>query len=438
MMALAYTIAYIAAYLATKAGHNILSGIILLFIAIALYAMDYLRTKNIFDLRGLFALSFVGGEGVACLKLSYLDQEWCATTWICFYLGFIMFYLVFELLMIRKNKGGDANNKSLITWLSNTMRETDQDKLSVSIIVLTLISLICFTLEAVILGYIPLFVKGVPHAYSYFHISGVHYFTVSCVQVPALSVIWFLNTTKDTRKNGQLISIIVSTIVSLAIPMLCVSRFQFIFAVALALITFVVVKGTVSMKLVLPAVLVMIGAFAVLSVARSHDAKYLNSIFEMKIDLPVDISRIYIYIANNYNNFDCMVKGIEGYTWGLKMLFPVWALTGLKFVFPQLVDFPLYITKTELTTLTLFYDFYYDFGIAGVFFGSALIGAAAYIIKEVALRGKNKVFYLIYSQMAIYMGLAFFTTWFSNPTTLFYLAVTIVIILITSISGKKR
>jgi len=434
MMALAYTIAYIAAYLATKAGHFILSGIILLFIALALYAMDYLKTRNIFDLRGLFALSFVGGEGVACLKLSYLDQEWATITWICFYLGFIMFYLVYELLIIRKNK----QKKSLAETLQAAMRETDHNKLAICVMVLTGVSLLCFVIEAVILGYIPLFVKGVPHAYSYFHISGVHYFTVSCVLGPALSVIWFLITTKYDRKTWQLVGIIVATVIDLMIPMLCVSRFQFIFAVALALITFVVIKKSVSMKVALPAVAVMIVAFAVLSIARSHDAQYLNSIFEMKIDLPVDISRIYIYIANNYNNFDCMVKGLEGYTWGIKMLFPVWALTGLKFIFPQLVSFPLYITKTELTTLTIFYDMYYDFGVIGVFLGSAVIGAAAYMIREISMGSSNRVFTLIYSQMAIYMGLAFFTTWFSNPTTWFYLVVTIVILLISSKSSKMK
>ena len=33
--------------------------------------------------------------------------------------------------------------------------------------------------------------KRQPHAYSTFHITGVHYFTVSCVLVPALSVLYF-------------------------------------------------------------------------------------------------------------------------------------------------------------------------------------------------------------------------------------------------------
>ena len=48
-------------------------------------------------------------------------------------------------------------------------------------------------------GYIPLF-NSAPHAYSYFHISGVHYFTISCILIPALTVLY----TKVTEKNfGQ-------------------------------------------------------------------------------------------------------------------------------------------------------------------------------------------------------------------------------------------
>ena len=49
----------------------------------------------------------------------------------------------------------------------------------------------CFAIEAVYMGYIPLLLRGVPHAYSYFHVTGLHYLTVSCVLVPALSVIYF-------------------------------------------------------------------------------------------------------------------------------------------------------------------------------------------------------------------------------------------------------
>ena len=110
----------------------------------------------------------------------------------------------------------------------------------------------------------------------------------------------------------------------------------------------------------------------------------------------------------------------------IRMLFPVWALTGLKFVFPYLISFPLYVTKTELTTVTLFYDAYYDFGILGVGVFSCLLGLAAFWLVNVLKNGKsqNPMWYVFYGQFGVYMMLSFFTTWFSNPTTWFYLAVT--------------
>ena len=106
------------------------------------------------------------------------------------------------------------------------------------------------------------------------------------------------------------------------------------------------------------------------------------------------------------------------------MLFPFFALTGLKFIFPQLTSFPVFLTKPELTTLTMFYDAYYDFGIAGVFIFAALIGAVARVLVSVVKRSGNPVAYLFYGQIAIYLGLSFFTTWFSNPTTWFWLILT--------------
>lgn len=425
-MIIAYIIAYLAAYIASKAGQYILSGIILILMSMALYAMDYLRTKNIVNLRGLFALGFVGGEGVSCLKLSFLQTDWAEMTWLCFFFAFTMFYVIYELLLINGEK---INNKiSLLKNVKNSNRITDCNRLFICTIVLTCISLLCFAAEAVMLGFIPLFVKGVPHAYSYFHISGVHYFTVSCVLVPALAIVWFFKAKEKTGVRKAVM--IICCAAALAIPLLCVSRFQFIFAVAAAAVTFIVLKKTVPVKIMLIALAACVAAFAVLSIARSHDAEYLNSIFEMKINLPVDISRIYIYIANNYDNFDCMVKGLPEYTLGLRILFPVFALTGLKFAFPSLVSFPLYVTKEELTTLTMFYDFYYDFGVVGVFLGSSLIGAAARLIESLTYERNDYLMAVLYAQFALYMALSFFTTWFSNPTTWFYFAVTVIIWLV--------
>ncbi len=91
------------------------------------------------------------------------------------------------------------------------------------------------------------------------------------------------------------------------------------------------------------------------------------------------------------------------------------------------MTFPLFVTKEELTTVTLFYDAYYDFGILGMlFFGAALGGACCLLVRK-RRRMACPAGHVFYAQIAMYMALSFFTTWFSNPATWFYLAVTAVV-----------
>ena len=120
------------------------------------------------------------------------------------------------------------------------------------------------------------------------------------------------------------------------------------------------------------------------------------------------------------------------------MLFPVFALTGLKFVFPSLVAYPNFITKTELTTLTMFYDSYYDFGVPGVFVFACLIGTFAGAVNQRVKKDQNPIIYLLYGQVAIYLGLSFFTTWFSNATTWFWFAMTFIMYLFVGYRKREK
>ena len=82
------------------------------------------------------------------------------------------------------------------------------------------------------------------------------------------------------------------------------------------------------------------------------------------------------------------------------MLFPLWALTGLKFLVPSLTAFPLFTTKEELTTVTLFYDAYYDFGILGVVLLGCVLGLLAWYLTDMVKHIRNPIGYLLYAQIA--------------------------------------
>ena len=103
---------------------------------------------------------------------------------------------------------------------------------------------------------------------------------------------------------------------AVAIPLLCVSRSQLLFAVLLALITYMQMEHQLNPIYVVFALAGLIVLYILLTIARSHDTAYLNTVFEMKRHLPIFVTQPYIYIANNYDNFDCLVKGLVKHSWG--------------------------------------------------------------------------------------------------------------------------
>ena len=412
---ISYCASYVLAFTASRLGYVYLAGIVLMLEALMLYMMNFKRSGNLTDLRGLFSLSWVGGEGIACLQLSRLQSDWETLTWICFFLAYFCFISGYDI--VAKKLGKQTRERGGIEKNPRQAR-----RILICVILLGAGSIFCFLLEAVVLGFIPLF-SPEPHAYSYFHISGVHYFTVSCILIPALSVLYVRLTEKWTAFS--LAVLLAGNLTAVGIPVLCVSRFQLLFAVGFAAVVYLMLYRHVTWKMIVTAFIILIPVYVLLTVARRHDITYLNGIFEMKYErMPIFITQPYIYVANNYENFNCMVAQLPEFSMGLRMLFPVFALTGLKFVFPQVTAFPLYTTKEELTTVTLFYDAYYDFGFAGIILLAFVLGCMAAWMARWVENSRNPAAYLFYGQIAIYLGLSFFTTWFSNPTTWFWLAAT--------------
>lgn len=461
---LLYLVCYGAGMFFASSAHYYISGAVIMAAALGLYLCEYRRSGNLLHMRAIFSLFWVGGQGVSCLKLSRLQTDWELRTWACFFVAFAAFWTIYGMTERRVMGRGRRHKKAWRGWkearqaLMQNAGSSDTDSLLLALFLVTGVSLAAFLLEAAVLQYIPFLVRGVPHAYSYFHISGVHYFTVSCVLVPSLAVLLLKGSHAPTGEgaarnessrgafgiSGRLTPArkrvtIVLTGISLMLPILCVSRFQLIFAVLLAVITYMQVSGQQKLRYLVGAVLCLLPLYIILTIARSHDIAYLNGIFEMKhADTPIFITQPYMYIANNYDNFNCLVKELPRHTFGIRGLFPLWALTGLKFIKPELAAYPIYTTKEELTTVTLFYDAYYDFGIVGVFFFSCLLGGVSAWLSQKVHDSENPLWQLFYAQAVMYLMLSFFTTWYSNPTTWFYFAVTGAVMALTEWNKRRR
>ncbi len=415
---------------------NLFAALGFLGAAVLLYGIFYKKTRNFINLPGLLSLFWLGGIGVASLKLSRLSAEWGFLTWtalLSFYILFLIGYYFYGFIRKYSAKGMRAPGEVCIV--------AQNRRLFYCVVGLTALSFGAFLLEWAILGFVPAFVKDTPHAYSTFHVTGLHYFTVSSALVPPLVTLYRIRT--DRYKwiaygcSG----------IGLLIPLLTVSRFFLIMSVGMVLLLVIMGRALSSPKKTMAYIggtlLLLIPLYILLTVFRSHSVSYLNEVFEMKDpDTPIFFTQPYMYIANNYENFHVLVENLTSLKYGIRQLFPFLALTGLKFVLPAgwISTEATFVTREELTTVTILYDAYYDFGIAGVMLFGFLLGVACAWITMKLRRSSNPIMGLVYVQMAMYCILSFFTTWFSNPTTWFWFAISGIMYWYVSCHGlvKKR
>ncbi len=420
-----YTAAYLTGFFLGGAGFSVPSCLCLVGAAVFLYLQEYKNTRELLNLRGLLALGLLGGEGIARLQLSRLSTVWTTETWLSFYL----FYIVFDLtaamvqrLLERMDAGIGEENKKMCVLPSRRLRF-----FQASILGLLLLSWGAFFIEAVRLGFVPLFTVDTPHAYSTFHLKGVHYVTTLAVLTPALTMLYLAERRKEKKKPDVLG--IAGLLLPILLTLLLVSRFQMMFAVFLAIFAALLSGQRFKPWQLLVLFVLLAAAYVFITIERAHSVEYLNGIFEMKDPAsPIFITQPYMYIANNYDNFNVMTEQLTVHSRGLRMLYPFVTLTGLKFFFPVLGQaFPLFTNKEELTTVTMLYDAWYDFGIWGILLLSVVIGLVAGAVAWAHHRSRRPMARLLYAQLAFYFLFSFFTTWFSNPATWFYLLVSFVL-----------
>jgi len=416
-----FMMAYCLALVLDSFGHSILAGGLLVVTAFSLYVGFVSASRNPVDIRALLSLGWVFGLGLAIMRLSSYHFQWTMESKICFG-GFYLFYML----------GGafyrDREDKT-------SSRTVNIDRMYVAILIMSAVSLATFIVEAIILGYIPIFSEDT-HAYNYFHVTGLHYFTVSSIFTHCFTVTYVLEAKKRdlTTSKRRKMWIIGANMVSFIINIMCLGKLNIMLSVAFPVL---IVLGQVRVadfkklpwkKIIAVfcvAAVLVVGLFVAFTKLRHYEPGYLDEIFSFRDpQTPTWVQYPYMYIANNYANFNYLTMCIEEHSHGLKEMFPVIALTGLKFVYPQLTAFPQYFMKIEMNTLTLIYDAYYDFGVAGVLVFGIIFGLVSRLI-TVRSRRRDPMSMLIFSQIAIYAGLSFFSAWFTVPTTWFWIALTV-------------
>ena len=469
----------------------ILSGVALIGCGILLYGKFALERKSFFDCGAIFSGIWFTSIGLACFRFNVNQRPWSIKTWLCLYLAYAMFLLGYTLRKDRVKRTGNRSKR--IQKLLRIEKVSLSHKRLVNIaFVLPIVVLASFAFEVIVLGFIPLFSKQMD-AYVRFHISGVHYLTVSCVLVfPFSFYVW-----KNCRLyKWQKIFIVIANLASATIPFLIVSRQLFFLYVLLAMFAVSLFGKFSEWKIILVALLSIVVGWGSLSHFRRQSSDYLFYVFDKPkssvnttVDndksaentdvgkntadatshtsndknekptseqpsssstgeteekkyvqhlnvLPMKLYQPYMYIAFNFDNFNYVVESQQQLTFGARTLFPFIALSGAKFIFPQLVQLPVYQLNKFYTTYPIVYTAYSDWGILGVALYMLLIG---YISGICTSKKTDNVIKGIFIGLVKYcLIFSFFTNFFANATIWFYFILLSTIYLYLNFNIKRK
>ena len=440
-MLIFYIIAYLVSTVFYYLKYNYVASVIMISLAIFLYVKEIKCINRIINVRGLFALGFIGGFGVSLLKLSKLANDYSIMTFVVVFTAYFAVYLG----TFYKNKNnGESDNipNSKIFAAGNDDKIRNGKKIlpeDILMILLFTFSFASFMIEVMILKFIPVFTVDTPHAYSTFHVFMIHYITTFYSFIPCFAL---CNYFKNPNRKMNKIWIVLSYVYVIIMAILMVSRSRLILCIVLSIFIIIIYKqndlknilsNRKNLLLILMLSIFFLGLYVIITINRAHDIEYLNGIFEMKNEnMPIFITQPYMYIAQNFENLNYMINNIFRFTFGRRVLYPLFTLTLIKKFFPLVLDAPTYIIKEELSTLTIVYDFYYDFGLVGVFIFCFLIGYIGKVLEDRVYVGvfgdgnyktKNDYIIVLYSLYCYFMIFSFFQTYFSLTDTWVYMII---------------
>ena len=419
--------AFVISMLFYYIGHNIVSSLILIitsFILIYVSKKEYgYYTNPVGVFSGIWFLSI----GLATLRLHQVQVEWKIMTWICLIVAFLFFVFGYfsQILNFFKSKFDKNKNKSF-----------DNNKKANLFLILivffsSLITLIieCFVCE------IPMFSKDM-QAYTKFHVFVIHYFTVSSALVLPLSCLYITKFKKQIFKREWVFLIIIN-ILMFFVPFLIVSRGLVLSTLFFTLFTLCSIYKKKELIIIPIILLIILFSWKSIGSFKNMDDAYLNNVLKMnilekeednhelnkRIIKNVKLMRTYMYFCLNYDNFDLNVNKIK-YTYGKSSFFPIYVMTGLKFI--THMEDPRSklkrIIKGAYNTYSILFLPYMDFGIFGIAVFMFIMGCLCFFFESVY----NDILFSSFLKFCCLFS--FFSPYLIYPTTtIFYIAFLIIV-----------
>jgi len=345
-------------------GFGICVGIIL---SIFRHGADPLSPARIFGF--VWSLSIALTE----LKLSALQHEWNAISWILLLtpiLAFLVGLFIPYVLHLDKNLVPIQTMREILKE-----EQVHEERLFWLICASAAVYGISYLVNYLLRGWLPIDTVGTNISRLDFNVSGVTLFLYTATFTIYFVLIYFVLVEANRRRKA----ILVITVLSIAISFsLLIIRYPIIMACVMCVTLLFYASNKIRLATATAFVVVVTAFFYWISSLRlSHlVSTYLHTVSKMKVPKQYAFfTEPYMYLVMNLENFARSVNRLDYHTYGYFTFEQVTAVTGLKYwVYDYFhLDRSPYIIS-GYNTYTAFWWFYIDFGVIGLTLIPLLIG----------------------------------------------------------------
>lgn len=348
-------------------------SIISFLICVSIILFSLKKNSDFISPSKVFLFIWALAIGLADLKFSGYQNTWSSYSWIIIFvtlssllLGIYSVYVIYL----------DKEMYSVDSIRNKTLSQSIDDKYFFKIIVI--VALFYFTAYLTIFlvkGYLPLFHTRPSESRVYFEVFGIGMLVHTAPCILFFVVQFFLLVKKKKKQKYVLFFIGFLTLLSY---FLLLQRFNLIFWITISLVFAYYSSRAINYKNI-SIVFIVLGALAYsIQLVRMSKfvVNYLYYISKMKFDVQYAVfTEPYMYITMNLENYARAVTKLENYTFGYYTFNSILSLSFLKHWIEEYASIEKYpFLYSPYNTYTMFWDFYRDFGVMGIFIIPFVLG----------------------------------------------------------------
>lgn len=383
---------------------SIICFIILFFLILTLFR----RESDLFSPGRLLLIVWSLAIGLADLKLSRYQKQWNDYSWFMLVLALASFLIGMFIIYVI-NLGKPTKSVLKIREIIK-IDSVNTDILYRYTVYLFMAYLISFVVSTLVIGFVPIFTKNPALARNDWGIFGFGLFVQSFPAIIYLAILYFILCKGNRNKKIKMFSIVVITFFTYA---LLLQRYYILFAIMLVFITLYYSTSAFRPRNVTIALILIFAIFFGMSYIRLSQVavNLLYYLSNMKYSVKyAAFTEPYMYVVMNLENFAHAVSKTENFTYGLFTFDFIFALSGLKHSMVEYLTLPTFphLITNNYNTYTMFFVYYWDFGIVGLGFIPLILGMIFSSVYYWMRREPNIINISIYGIFAFVLLFSFF------------------------------